>query len=103
MNQLDQFTEELHNWSLNGKEPSCASRDLRYLLDLQEKRLKRAETVREEEFTHVKEEISGFIPHEENGYTSRIQYREAIQHITYLKNGKQSFGRYLNTIACTSI
>ncbi len=89
MNQLDQFTEELHNWSLNGKEPSCASRDLRYLLDLQEKRLKRAETVREEEFTHVKEEISGFIPHEENGYTSRIQYREAIQHITYLKNGKQ--------------
>ncbi|MBQ6239263.1 MAG: hypothetical protein IJK56_02750 [Firmicutes bacterium] len=89
MNQLDQFTEELHEWSLSGKEPSCASRELRYYLDLQEKRLKSADTTREEEFTHVKEEISGCANRTENGYSSKILYREALQYITYQKNGKQ--------------
>ena len=89
MQQLDQFTDELHEWSLSGKEPSCASRDLRCFLDLQEKRLKSADTVREVEYTHVKEEISGCSYRKENGYSSKILYREAIQNITYRKNGKQ--------------
>ncbi|MBQ5961344.1 MAG: hypothetical protein IJL53_11915 [Firmicutes bacterium] len=89
MNQLDQFTDELHEWSVSGKEPSCASRDLRYYLDLQEKRLKSAGISREEEFTHVKEEVSGCADRTENGYSSKILYREAVQHIIYQKNGKQ--------------
>lgn len=89
MTELDRFTEELHKWSLNGKEPSHASRDLRYFLDLQEKRLKDAGVTREEEYTHVKEEISGSIDRKENGYTSKIVYREAKQNITYQKDGKQ--------------
>ena len=89
MLQLDQFTSELHEWSLNGTEPACASRDLRYFLDLQEKRLKRAGTTREEEFTHVEDEISGCLTRSENGYSSKILYREAVQHITYRKDGKQ--------------
>ncbi len=89
MKQLDQFTDELHEWSLSGKEPSCASRDLRYFLDLQEKRLKRSGTAREEDFTHVKEEINGCSDRTENGYSSRILYREAVQNITFRQNGKQ--------------
>lgn len=89
MHQLDQFTEELHEWSLTGKEPSCASRDLRFFLDLQEKRLRSANTVREEEYTHVKEEISGVSYRKGNGYMSRILYREAKQFITYRRNGKE--------------
>ena len=89
MQQLDQFTDELHEWSLNGTEPSTASRDLRYFLDLQEKRLKRSGTVREEEFTHSEGDISGCSNLSENGYSSRILYREAVQHITYHQNGKQ--------------
>ena len=88
MNQLDQFTEELHEWSLNGKEPSCASRDLRFFLDQQEKRLKSADILREEEYSHVKEEISGCSFRKENGYSSKILYREAVQQITYQKDGK---------------
>ncbi len=90
MHQLDEFTEELHEWSLTGKEPSCASRDLRFFLDLQEKRLRSANTVREEAYTHVKEEISGVSYRKGNGYTSRILYREAKQFITYRRNGKES-------------
>lgn len=89
MNQLDQFAAELHEWSKNGKEPSCASRDLRFFLDLQEKRLKSADVVREEEFVHVKDEIRGCSERKENGYSSKILYREAMQNITYQKNGKQ--------------
>ncbi|MBQ1531917.1 MAG: hypothetical protein IIZ57_07245 [Solobacterium sp.] len=88
MDQLDQFTEELHEWSLKGKEPRIASRDLRYFLDLQEKRLKRTDTVREEEYTHVNDEIRGCAYRNENGYSSRILYREAIQNISYHRNGK---------------
>ncbi len=88
MKQLDQFSEELHEWSLRGKEPSIASRDLRYFLDLQEKRLKKNGTIREEEYGHVKEEIRGASFRKENGYSSKILYREAMQNITYLKDGK---------------
>ncbi|MBQ1467742.1 MAG: hypothetical protein IIZ27_04625, partial [Solobacterium sp.] len=89
MQQLDQFTDELHEWSLNGTEPSTASRDLRYFLDLQEKRLKRSGTIREDEFTHSEGDFSGCSNLSENGYSSRILYREAVQHITYHQNGKQ--------------
>ncbi|MCR4632764.1 MAG: hypothetical protein K5648_01395 [Erysipelotrichaceae bacterium] len=89
MEQLDRFTEELHEWSLNGKEPSLASRDLRYFLDLQEQRLKKGEIAREENFTHVKEEISGTSYRKENGYSSKILYREAMQEILFHKDGKQ--------------
>lgn len=89
MQQLDQFTDELHEWSLSGKEPSCASRDLRYFLDLQEKRLRKSNIVREEEYTHVEDEINGCAERAENGYSSKILYREAVQHITYQKDGKQ--------------
>ena len=89
MNQLDQFAAQLHEWSISGKEPSCASRDLRFFLDLQEKRLKSADVAREEEFVHVKDEIRGCSSRKENGYSSRILYREAMQNITYQKNGKQ--------------
>ena len=31
MDLLEQFTDELHQWSLNGKEPVSASIDLRYM------------------------------------------------------------------------
>ena len=89
MNPLDQFTDELHEWSLTGKEPACASRDLRFFLNMQEKRLKSADIVREEEYSHVREEIRGCSSREENGYSSRILYREAVQNITYRKNGEQ--------------
>lgn len=89
MNLLEDFTDQLHEWSISGKEPLLSSKDLRYYLDLQEKRLKKTGTIREEEYSHVKEEINGAIERSENGYSSKIQYREAVQHITYLKNGKQ--------------
>ena len=89
MEILDQFTEQLHEWSLSGKEPLLASNDLRYFLDQQEKRLKDSGTIREEEFSHVEEEIKGSLDRKENGYSSRILYREAMQNITYHKDGKQ--------------
>ena len=88
MEQLDRFTDELHEWSLNGKEPLSASRDLRYFLDLQEQKLKRSGMIREESYTHVNDEISGCAYRNENGYSSRILYREAVQNIAYQRNGK---------------
>ena len=39
MEELDRFCEQLHEWSLSGKEPLLASKDLRFF-DLQDKRLK---------------------------------------------------------------
>ena len=104
MNNLDRFTEELHEWSVTGKEPADASRDLRFFLDLQEKRLRRAGVTREEEYTSVKDAVSGSVPRRGNGYTSRLQYREAVQTVTYLRGGKcvRRFRRpvnlYLNVV-----
>ncbi|MBQ3295068.1 MAG: hypothetical protein IJH00_01090 [Erysipelotrichaceae bacterium] len=89
MELLDEFTDQLHEWSTSGKEPLLASNDLRYFLDLQEKRLKNSSTIREEEFVHVKEEIKGHLDRKGNGYSSKILYREARQNITYLKDGKK--------------
>lgn len=89
MELLNEFTDQLHEWSLSGREPLLASNDLRYFLDLQEKRLKSSDTIREEEYVHVKEEINGHLDRRENGYSSRIMYREARQNITYLKDGKK--------------
>lgn len=89
MDQLEQFTDELHQWTLTGKEPSSASIGMRYLLDRQEERLKAADLEREEEFIHVKDEIRGTLPRSGNGFTSKIVYREARQNLTYRKNGKE--------------
>ena len=89
MSYLDQFTEELHNWSLTGKEPSCAAGELRYYLNCQEKRLKDNEIEREEDYIHVKDEIHGSVARNENGYTANMLYREANQTIIYRKNGKE--------------
>ncbi|MBE6129367.1 MAG: ECF transporter S component [Erysipelotrichaceae bacterium] len=89
MDQLEQFTNELHEWTLNGREPVSASIGLRYLLDKQEARLKALGIQREEEFIHVKDELKGSIPREGNGFTSKIIYREARQNVTYRQNGKE--------------
>ena len=98
MDLLEQFTDELHQWSLNGKEPVSASIDLRYMLDLQETRLKDQGVKREEEFVHVKDEIRGSLPRSGNGYTSRIIYREARQNLTYRRGEKmmQKYSRPVN-------
>ena len=93
MDLLEQFTDELHQWSLNGKEPVSASIDLRYMLDLQETRLKDQGVKREEEFVHVKDEIRGSLPRSGNGYTSRIIYREARQNLTY-RRGEKMMRKY---------
>ena len=89
MDQLEQFTNELHEWTLNGKEPVSASIGLRYLLNQQEARLKALGIQREEEFIHVKDELKGSIPREGNGFASKILYREARQNVTYRQNGKE--------------
>ena len=93
MDLLEQFTDELHQWSLNGKEPVSASIDLRYMLDLQETRLKDQGVKREEEFVHVKDEIRGSLPRSGNGYTSRVIYREARQNLTY-RRGEKMMRKY---------
>ena len=41
IDRLNAFTEELHDWSLNGKKPVLASRELRYVLGQQKQRLQR--------------------------------------------------------------
>ena len=88
MDTLEQFTEELHQWSLTGKEPASASIDLRYMLNLQEARLKEQNILREEEYVHVKDEIRGSLSRKGNGYTSKIIYREARQNLTYRRGDK---------------
>ena len=89
MDQLEQFTNELHEWTLNGKEPVSASIGLRYLLNQQEARLKALGIQREYEFIHVNDELKGSIPREGNGFASKILYREARQNVTYRQNGKE--------------
>ncbi|MBE6109277.1 MAG: hypothetical protein E7194_02540 [Erysipelotrichaceae bacterium] len=88
MDILEQFTDELHEWSLTGREPVSASIDLRYMLDLQEARLKEQNILKEEEYIHVKDEIRGSLPRKGNGYTSKIIYREARQNLTYRRGDK---------------
>lgn len=85
---LDRFAGQLHTWTLTGIEPSAAANDLRCSLDRQEKRLKAAGISREENYEHVKEEISGSRVRNSSGYESRMVWREASQNLVYRKGDK---------------
>ncbi len=85
---LDRFIDELHQWSLSGREPSAASRDLRYFLDCRERRLSALGLSLEENHEHVKDEVSGDIPRNGHPYRADVIYREAVQEQTYRRNGR---------------
>ena len=89
MADLDRFTEELHEWTLNGKEPSCASHELRHNMDLQEKRLQKLGIQREEAFEHVPDELHNSFHRRSGDLSASLLYREARQILTYRRNGKK--------------
>ncbi|MBQ3385961.1 MAG: hypothetical protein IJG53_01420, partial [Eggerthellaceae bacterium] len=56
---LNRFLDEIHEWSLTGTEPALASRELRYVLDCQEKRLHGFGLEMEQRIDHTEGEITG--------------------------------------------
>ncbi len=57
IDKLNAFTDELHDWSVGGKKPLLASKELRYVLDRQRERLDSKGILIEEKVDHTGDEI----------------------------------------------
>ena len=86
--RLNAFTEELHEWSLSGKEPELASRELRYVLDRQEERLRSRGISMEDKIDHTSEEITGRLVGRGKSIDASVLYREAVRRTT-VRNGEK--------------
>jgi len=82
---LDAFLDEYHEWSLSGKQPFLASKELAYDLEQQKKRLKHKKITFEESYEHVKDEVTGTLKQDGHPYFARILYREANRILTCSK------------------
>ena len=85
---LDDFLEGYHTWSVEGKGLAHASRELRYCLNRQRKRLAVKHVEIEDSYEHVKEEIRGSQSHGGFPYSSKVLYRESMRNLTIRRDGK---------------
>lgn len=85
---LDAFLDSYHDWTLHGKGLIYASRELRYCLNEQKKRLQEKGITAEERYEHVEDEIKGSLLKEGDPYEASIVYREGKRILTYRKGEK---------------
>ena len=90
---LDAFLDSYHNWTSNGKGLKYASRELRYCLNEQRKRLQKKGIFAEESYEHVQEEIRGSLLKDGDPYTASIVYREGKRILSY-RNKEKSLKEY---------
>ncbi len=88
IDRLNSFTDELHEWSLSGREPALASRELRYVLDRQENRLKSLGIALEQQIDHTGEEITGRLARKGESINASVLYREAVRRMTMRRGDK---------------
>lgn len=90
IDRLNAFTEELHDWSVNGKKPVLASRELRYVLTRQKERLQGFGLQMENTIDHTGGEISGKLARKGLNANASVLYREAVRR-TSIKSGEKVF------------
>ncbi|MBQ5543187.1 MAG: hypothetical protein IIU06_09015 [Erysipelotrichales bacterium] len=88
---LDRFLGELSAWNQTGREPETADLDVRYDMDLREKRLKKLGLSVKEEYLPVKDEIRGTLSRNHEPYRTTIQYKETSHTASYQKDGKEIY------------
>ncbi|MBO4537356.1 MAG: hypothetical protein J5694_00620 [Erysipelotrichaceae bacterium] len=82
IDRLNAFTEELNDWSVSGKKPILASRELRYVLTQQRKRLQGFGLQMENRIDHTAEEINGKLVRKGESINASVIYREAVRRLT---------------------
>ncbi len=82
IDKLNAFTDELHDWSVSGKKPVLASKELRYVLDRQKERLDARGLSMEQNIDHTGDEITGKLVRKGEGISASVLYREAVRHMT---------------------
>lgn len=88
IDRLNAFTEELHDWSVSGKKPVLASRELRYVLMRQQERLHSFGLNMENRIDHTGDEITGSLAEKGEDIRARVLYREAVRRLT-IKQGEK--------------
>lgn len=96
---FQKFRLGLQNWCRTGKEPSAGDQDMKYYLDLQEKRLKDHELIMEMDMESEEEimsvgQVSENIPIIGSGFAkfSKSLYAQYLNRsVKYLRNGKEVF------------
>ena len=83
------FLTQLHEYSVSGQEPALAAKELRYVLDLQEKRLKQFGIQKEELFNVPEGSVSGGIGRDGTPYYSRILYSEPTRTRVWRRGTKE--------------
>ena len=90
---LDAFLDAYHEWTVSGKGLKYASRELRYCLSAQKKRLAGKGIDSEERYEHVKDEIKGSLLKKGDPYKAQVLYRESKRLLSYRKE-KRSLKEY---------
>ncbi|MBQ4252210.1 MAG: TFIIB-type zinc ribbon-containing protein, partial [Erysipelotrichaceae bacterium] len=89
IDRLNAFTEELHEWSVSGRKPVLASRELRYVLGQQKQRLQSFGLQMENEIGHTGDEITGRLARKGQSINASVLYREAVRR-TSIKSGEKT-------------
>ncbi len=82
IDKLNLFADELYDWSVSGKSPVLASRELRYVLDRQRERLDAKGLSMEQKIGHTGEEITGKLVRKGEGINASVLYREAVRNMS---------------------
>ena len=90
---LDAFLDSYHDWTLHGKGLKYASRELRYCLNEQKKRLQKKSIEAEDSYEHVQDEIKGSLLKGGDPYSARIVYREGKRILSY-RNKEKTLKEY---------
>ena len=89
IDRLNAFTEELHEWSVSGRKPVLASRELRYVLGQQKQRLQSFGLQMENLIDHTGDEITGRLARKGQSINASVLYREAVRR-TSIKSGEKT-------------
>ena len=84
----ERFLKDYEDWRRTGKEPSLASKDMRYYLDNNEKRLRDKGFSVNESFAVVEDNVIGNVDRSSGEYSATISYRELRHDTEYYKDGK---------------
>ena len=84
----EKFLKEYEEWCKTDKEPALSSKDMRYFLDCNEKRLKEKGIRVTEEYAVVEEDITGDLDRSHGDYVATVSYRECRHNTEYFRGDK---------------
>ena len=85
---LESFIEQYHKWTLDYTYPFITSTELNYYLSQKKKRLENKGLRIEEDYEHVKGEITGNLERKSDPFSVHILYREARHILKYFRDDK---------------